>query len=260
MTPPTASHTPPFSLAGRTALVTGSSTGLGKATARCLGLAGAKVAVNYAHAEPRAAAAVAELRAAGVTAELFQADVTSEDEIDAMVTAIEGSLGPVDIVVVNATPAQPLKAIEDYDWDFYQQMLDFFVKSPFLLARRCLPGMKARRHGRLINITSEVFHLGVAPFSAYVAAKGGQTGWSRSMCHELAPHGITVNMHAPGWIPVERHAGDLPADKDAYQATIPMGRWGKPEEVGWAAAYFASDEAGFVTGQTLAVNGGRTCW
>jgi 3-oxoacyl-[acyl-carrier protein] reductase len=120
--------------------------------------------------------------------------------------------------------------------------------------------MKARRHGRLINITSEVFHLGVAPFSAYVAAKGGQTGWSRSMCHELAPHGITVNMIAPGWIPVERHAGDLPADKDAYQATIPMGRWGKPEEVGWAAAYFASDEAGFVTGQTLAVNGGRTCW
>jgi hypothetical protein len=108
-----------FSLAGRVALVTGSSTGLGKATARCLGLAGAKVAVNYAHAEPRAAAAVAELRAAGVTAELFQADVTSEDEIDAMVTAIEGALGPVDIVVVNATPAQPLKAIEDYDWDFY---------------------------------------------------------------------------------------------------------------------------------------------
>jgi len=249
-----------FSLAGRVALVTGSSTGLGKATARCLGLAGAKVAVNYAHAEPRAAAAVAELRAAGVTAELFQADVTSEEEIDAMFTAIEGALGPVDIVVVNATPAQPLKAIEDYDWDFYQQMLDFFVKSPYLLARRCLPGMKARRHGRLINITSEVFQLGVAPFSAYVAAKGGQTGWSRSMCHELAPHGITVNMIAPGWIPVERHAGDLPADKDAYQATIPMGRWGKPEEVGWAAAYFASDEAAFVTGQTIAVNGGKTCW
>ena len=249
-----------FSLAGRVALVTGSSTGLGKATARCLGLAGAKVAVNYAHAEPRAAAAVAELRAAGVTAELFQADVTSEDEIDAMVTAIEGSLGPVDIVVVNATPAQPLKAIEDYDWDFYQQMLDFFVKSPYLLARRCLPGMKTRRHGRLINITSEVFHLGVAPFSAYVAAKGGQTGWSRSMCHELAPHGITVNMIAPGWIPVERHEHDPQADKDAYFSTIPTGRWGNPEEVGWAAVYLASQEAGFVTGQTLAVNGGRTCW
>ena len=102
--------------------------------------------------------------------------------------------------------------------------------------------------------------LGVAPFSAYVAAKGGQTGWSRSMCHELAPFGITVNMIAPGWIPVERHENDPQADKDAYFGTIPVGRWGKPEEVGWAAVYLASVEAAFVTGQTIAVNGGRTCW
>jgi 3-oxoacyl-[acyl-carrier protein] reductase len=250
----------PFSLAGRVALVTGSSTGLGKATAQCLGRAGAKVAVNYANSTSRGEATLAELRAEGIEAEIFRGDVTSESEIDRMITAIEGSLGPVDIAVVNATPAQPLKPIEDYDWDFYQQMLDFFVKSPYLLARRLLPGMKARRHGRLINITSEVFHLGVAPFSAYVAAKGGQTGWSRSMCHELAPFGITVNMIAPGWIPVERHENDPQADKDAYFGTIPAGRWGKPEEVGWAAVYLGSDEAAFVTGQTIAVNGGRTCW
>jgi 3-oxoacyl-[acyl-carrier protein] reductase len=250
----------PFSLAGRVALVTGSSTGLGKATAQCLGRAGAKVAVNYANSTSRGEATLAELRAEGIEAEIFRGDVTSESEIDRMITAIEGSLGPVDIAVVNATPAQPLKPIEDYDWDFYQQMLDFFVKSPYLLARRLLPGMKVRRHGRLINITSEVFHLGVAPFSAYVAAKGGQTGWSRSMCHELAPFGITVNMIAPGWIPVERHENDPQADKDAYFGTIPVGRWGKPEEVGWAAVYLGSDEAAFVTGQTIAVNGGRTCW
>lgn len=250
----------PFSLAGRVALVTGSSTGLGKVMARCLGLAGAKVAMNYANSTPRAEAALAELEAAGIAAKLFRADVTSEAEIDAMFTAIEGTLGPVDIVVVNATPPQPQKPIEEYDWAFYQQMLDFFVKSPYLLTRRALPGMKARKHGRLINITSEVFLLGVAPFSAYVAAKGAQTGWSRSMCHELAPSGITVNMIAPGWIPVERHEADPQADKDAYLASIPMGRWGKPEDVGWAAAYLASDEAAFVTGQTIAVNGGKTCW
>jgi len=163
-------------------------------------------------------------------------------------------------VVVNATPDQPHKPIEDYDWAFYQQMLDFFVKSPYLLARRALPGMKARKHGRLVNVTSEVFHLGVAPFSAYVAAKGGQTGWSRSMCHELAPFGITVNMIAPGWIPVERHEKDPQSEKDAYLRSVPMGRWGRPEEVGWAAVYLASDEAAFVTGQTIAVNGGTTCW
>ena len=254
------SHPACFSLAGRVALVTGSSTGLGKATAHCLGRAGAKVAVNYANARPRAEQTLDELRAAGVTAELFRADVTSEAEIDAMFTAIEASLGPVDIVVVNATPDQPHKPIEDYDWAFYQQMLDFFVKSPYLLARRALPGMKARRHGRLVNVTSEVFHLGVAPFSAYVAAKGGQTGWSRSMCHELAPFGITVNMIAPGWIPVERHEKDPQSEKDAYLRSVPMGRWGRPEEVGWAAVYLASDEAAFVTGQTIAVNGGTTCW
>ena len=250
----------PFSLTGRVALVTGSSTGLGKAMAKCLGLAGATVAMNYANAQPRAEAALAELEAAGIAAKLFRADVTSEAEIDAMVTAIEGSLGPIDIVVMNATPAQPQKPIEEYDWAFYQQMLDFFVKSPYLITRRVLPGMKARKHGRLINITSEVFLLGVAPFSAYVAAKGGQTGWSRSMCHELAPFGITVNMIAPGWILVERHKDDPQADKDTYLASIPMGRWGAPEDVGWAAAYLASDEASFVTGQTIAVNGGKTCW
>ncbi len=250
----------PFSLAGRTALVTGSTTGLGKAMATCLGLAGARVAMNFANNAARAEAAQAELVAAGVTAGLFKADVTSAAEIDEMFTVIEGSLGPVDIVVVNATPPQPQKPIEEYDWDFYQQMLDFFVKSPYLLARRALPGMKARRHGRLVNVTSEVFHLGVAPFSAYVAAKGGQTGWSRSMCHELAPFGITVNMIAPGWIPVERHTDDPQADKDAYLASVPMGRWGTPAEVGWAAVYLASDEAAFVTGQTIAVNGGKTCW
>jgi 3-oxoacyl-[acyl-carrier protein] reductase len=249
-----------FSLAGRVALVTGSSTGLGKGMARCLGLAGATVAVNYANSKTRAESTLAELRAVGITAELFQADVTDERQIDAMFTRIEQTLGPVDIVVANATPEQPLKPIEDYDWAFHQQMLDFFVKSPYLLARRALPGMKSRRRGRFINITSEVFLLGVAPFSAYVAAKGGQTGWSRSMCHELAPFGITVNMIAPGWIPVERHEKDPQADKDAYLATVPMQRWGKPEEVGWAAVYLASDEASFVTGQTIAVNGGKTCW
>ena len=249
-----------FSLAGRVALVTGSSTGLGKATARCLGMAGAKVAVNFSSSRARADETLAELRDAGITAELFQADVTSETEVDAMFSAIEKSLGPVDVVVVNATPAQPQKSIEEYDWAFYQQMLDFFVKSPYLLARRALPGMKSRCHGRLINITSEVFHLGVSPFSAYVAAKGGQTGWSRSMAHELAPHGITVNMIAPGWIPVERHKDDPQAEKDAYLATIPAGRWGRPDEVGWAATYLASDEASFVTGQTIAVNGGKTVW
>jgi len=249
-----------FDLKGRVALVTGSTTGLGKAMAFHLGRAGAKVALNFANNEMRAAKALEDFRAEGLEGALFKASVVDPESVTQMVADIEAELGPVDIVVFNATPDQPQMPIEEYDWAFHQSMLDFFVKSPYLLARRALPGMKARGHGRLINVTSEVFLLGVAPFSAYVAAKGGQTGWSRSMCHELAPFGITVNMIAPGWIPVERHDGESKSDKDAYLASIPLGRWGRPEDVGWAAAYLASDEASFVTGQTITVNGGRTCW
>jgi 3-oxoacyl-[acyl-carrier protein] reductase len=137
-------------------------------------------------------------------------------------------------------------------------MLDFFVKSPYLVARRGLPHMKVKKWGRIVNITSEVFPRAVAPFSAYVAAKGGQIGWSRSMSRELAPFGITVNMVAPGWIPVERHEKDPQEAKDAYLREIPAGRWGTPLDVANAVLFFASDEASFITGQTLCVNGGMT--
>lgn len=248
----------PFSLANRVALVTGSSTGLGKAIAFALGQAGARVAFNYANNRDRAEAAFAEYEATGATGTLIRADVTDPDEVQQLIELIEFDLGPVDILVPNATPAQPQKPIEAYEWAFYQTMLDFFVKSPYLLSRACLPHMKRQRWGRIINVVSEVFSEGVAPFTAYVAAKGGQIGFSRSLATELAPYGITVNMIAPGWIPVERHENDPQALKDAYRKTIPMGRWGLPEDVAGAVVYYASDEASFVTGQYIAVNGGRT--
>jgi 3-oxoacyl-[acyl-carrier protein] reductase len=249
-----------FSLAGHVAVVTGSSTGLGKAIALALGKAGTAVAVNYLNNQARAEKSFAELRAAGVNGVLVRCDATTAEGVDRLFREAEDRLGAPDIVVANATCDQPHKDIEDYDWDFYQSMLDFFVKSPFLLARRALPAMKRKRWGRLINITSEVFHRGVGSFSGYVAAKGGQIGWSRSMATELAPHGITVNTVAPGWIPVERHEKDPQEEKDAYLRLIPMGRWGVPEDVAAAVVYFASEEAGFVTGQTLCVNGGMTPW
>jgi len=249
-----------FSLQGRVALVTGNSTGLGKAIGLALGKAGAKVPVNFFNSEPRARQALAEYQAAGIATCLVKSDVTTEAGVETVFAETEMRLGPVEIIVPNATCAQPLKPIEDYDWTFYQSMLDFFVKSPFLLARRALPHMKRQKRGRIINITSEVFHRSVAPFSAYVAAKGAQIGWSRSMSRELAPFGITVNMVAPGWIPVERHEHDPQAEKDAYLAQIPMQRWGVPRDVAEAVLYFASDEAAFITGQTLCVNGGITPW
>jgi len=249
-----------FSLDGHVALVTGSTTGLGKITAQHLATAGAKVAVNYANNKERAALAFDEFQATGGQGMLVQADVTSEQDVDRMFSQIESELGPVDIIVANATPDQPLRPIEEYDWEFYQSMINFFIKSPYLLARRALPAMKKTKWGRFINITSEVYHTSVAPFSGYVAAKGGQIGWSRSMASELAPYGITVNMVSPGWIPVERHEKDSQDDKDQYLATIPMQRWGTPKDIAAAVLYYASEEASFVTGQTLCVNGGRSPW
>ena len=248
----------PFSLKGRVALVTGSSTGLGKAMAIALGRAGAKVAMNFQNNAVRAKKTFADFEAAGCTGMMVRGDVTDEKDVARIVSKINAQLGPVDILVLNATPAQPQKPIEEYDWAFYQQMLDFFVKSPYLLSRACLPHMKRQRWGRIINIGSEVVARGVPNFTAYIAAKGGQNGFNRGLATEVARWGITVNMIAPGWIPVERHENDPQEQKDGYRALIPADRWGVPDDLGGALVFLASDSASFVTGQNLHVNGGMT--
>ena len=251
---------PPFHLNGRVAWVTGSSRGLGKVIAETLAAAGAKTVVNCFTGRERGESIVNDIQLQGGEAMLVSGDVTDATEIDRMAGEIEANFGPVEILVANATPFQPMKKVEDYCWEEYQSMLDAFVKSPFLLTQRLLPSMKKNRDGRLINITSEVFHQGMPEFSAYVAAKGGQIGWSRAMANELASFGITVNTVAPGWIPVERHDEVPEEDKEGYLKTIPMGRWGCPADIAHAVSYFASPEANFLTGQTLVVNGGRTLW
>jgi 3-oxoacyl-[acyl-carrier protein] reductase len=147
---------------------------------------------------------------------------------------------------------------EQYKWEFFQSMLDYFVKSPVLLMKACLPHMKQQQWGRIVHITSEVVALASSPFSAYVAAKGGQTGLALSTARELAGSGITVNMLAPGWIPVERHANYSTESMNHYAAAVPAGRMGTPEDVAPTVVYLASEEARFVTGQTLSVNGGNT--
>jgi 3-oxoacyl-[acyl-carrier protein] reductase len=252
------SDTHSFSLKGRVALVTGSTTGLGKVMAAALGRAGARVAMNYQNNTARAEQAFAAFQAAGGEGMLVRGDVTSEADVARMTAEVAKTLGPVDILVLNATPAQPQKPIEEYDWAFYQQMLDFFIKSPVLLSRACLSHMKKQRWGRIINIGSEVVARGVPNFTAYVAAKGGQNGFNRSLATEVARWGITVNMIAPGWIPVERHENDPQEQKDGYRALIPADRWGVPDDVAGAVVFLASDAASFITGQNLHINGGLT--
>ncbi len=249
-----------FSLEGHVALVTGSSRGLGLGIARGLANAGARVALNYLNDPEPAHAALEEIRSAGGTAMLVRADASDPGQIKDLVQAVTDKFGAVDILVPNATPDQPQKPIEEYDAEFYQQMVDFFILSPFHLAQAVVPGMKEKGWGRIINVTSSAYHSAFPNFSAYVAAKGGQIGWSRSLSVELASFGITVNTVAPGWIPTERHDNDPQEQKDAYYDTVPAGRWGTPGDVAHAVQFFASGEASFITGQTLCVTGGLTPW
>ena len=247
-------------LKNHVALITGSTTGLGYGIAKVLGLAGAKVIMNYYNDEERANKAFSEFQSLGCEGILVRGNVIDEKSVQKIVEEGESKFGEIDIVVPNDTPDQPLKPIEEYDWEFYQQMINFFVKSPYLLTRATIGKMKQKKWGRIVNISSEVYQLSVSPFSAYVSAKGGQIGWTRSMSKELAPFGITVNTVNPGWIPTERHNDDPQEDKDAYLEQIPAGRWGVPEDVGEAVAYFSSEEASFITGQTICVNGGNSPW
>ena len=243
---------------GRTALVTGASRGLGAGIALALAARGFQIAANYFASEAAAEALCQWIEQDGGVAVAFKADVREEGEVAALVKAVEEKLGPVDVLVLNATGPQPFLAIEEQTWRAYLDQLEFFVKSPLLLLQAVLPGMKARGHGRVIQIGSEVMELGNPKFANYVAAKGAQLGQTRSWARELGPFGITVNLVAPGWIPVERHA-EAPAEElEAYRKGVPLGYQGKPEDVGRMVAYLASEEAGFVTGQKIAVNGGNT--
>jgi 3-oxoacyl-[acyl-carrier protein] reductase len=248
----------PMKLNDRVAIVTGASRGLGAAIAQALADDGAKVAVNFFAGADNADRVVDNIRKAGGIAQKFGADVRDETEVQRLVSAVIQSLGPIDILVINATGPQPMLPIEDIQWQTCLDQLEFFVKSPLLLVKAVLEGMKARKYGRIIQIGSEVFEAGLGTFSSYVSAKGAQLGLTRSWARELGPWGITVNTVSPGWIPTERHA-DVPADamRD-YASRTPLRRMGSPQEVGKTVAFLASDAAAFITGQKISVNGGNT--
>ena len=172
---------------GRVALVTGSSRGLGRAIARRLARDGLAVAVNGLRGDGQAAEVARTIRGEGGTADAFTADVTDEQQVTALAAAIAASLGPVDVLVLNATGPQPEAPLAEVAWEDHVAQLEFFVKSPVLLGRAVLPGMRARRSGRIIGIDSEVADRPPPGRSAYATAKNAQIGLARSWARELAP-------------------------------------------------------------------------
>lgn len=216
------------------------------------------MAVNDVSGGPQALEVVAAIRDAGGVAGVFTADVTDERQVAGLTEAIADTLGPVDVLVLNATGPQPDAPLTEVVWEDHLAQLEFFVKSPVLLGHAVIPGMQARRFGRIVQVDSEVADRPPPGRSAYATAKNAQIGLTRSWARELAPDGITVNAVAPGFVPVERHADVKEEVRRAYVDSVPVGRLGTREEIAHAVSFFASDDAAFITGQRLVVDGGRS--
>ena len=235
-------------LKGKIALVTGASGGIGRATAIRLALAGADVAVNFRENEEGALITLEQVTSTGRRGIIFQADVSKDDDISGMVKTVEKKLGGVDILVNNAATIkyQVLEKITESDWD---EVLDVNLKSVFLVTRAILPGMRERRWGRIINISSGAAQTGGIVGLHYTASKAGMEGLTRAYASRLVKEGITVNAVAPALIKTDRTL-----DVEGKTKLIPMGRLGQTDEVAEAVVFVA--ENAYMTGQTLHLNGG----
>lgn len=240
-----------FRLDDKTALITGASGGIGAAIARVLHAQGARVVLSGTRAEALEALA-GEL---GGRAFVCPADLARPEAADALLQAAEAAAGPVDILVNNAGLTRDGLALrmKDADWD---AVLGVDLAAPFRLARAALRGMLRRRAGRIVNIASVVAVTGNAGQANYAAAKAGLIGMSKALALEAAPRGVTVNVVAPGFIETPMTDALNEAQRDAIATRIPLARLGKPEDVAAAVLYLAAEEAGWITGATLHVNGG----
>jgi 2-deoxy-D-gluconate 3-dehydrogenase len=247
-----------FSLAGRVALVTGASRGIGRAIALALAAAGAAVACA-ARSRDQVAAAAAEITAAGGRARALRLDVTRSEQIAVGVEEIEGTLGPIDVLVNNAGITMEKKTTEvtDEDWD---AVLATNLTSMFRCARAVAPGMIRLERGKIINIGSMYGIIGVPRYAAYCASKAAVDGLTRSLAAEWARHGIQVNCLAPGYMNTDISRAALADEKTRalFLSKIPARRIGEPEEVGALAVYLASPASDFMTGQTVYLDGGQT--
>ncbi len=245
------------SVEGRSVVVTGSSKGIGKGIAKVFAKQGAKVLI-VARGLDDAEATADEIRSEGGTAAAFSADVTNSDSLDAMASAAAERHGGIDILCCNAGifPQNHLENMSSDEWDL---VLGTNLKGTFLTIKSCLPNLKESGSGRII-ITSSITGpiTGYPGWTHYGASKSGQLGFMKTACMEFAKYGITVNAVMPGNIITEGLEG-LGADYlQTMAASIPLKRLGSVEDIGNAALFFASDEAAYITGQTIVVDGGQT--
>lgn len=240
-----------FDLTGKTALVTGATGGIGGEIAKALHAQGATVGITGRN-EGKLEALKNEL---GDRVHVIVADLSNTEAVDALVKQAEEAMGQIDILVNNAglTRDNLSMRMKDEEW---AEVLDVNLTAPFKLARAVQRGMMKRRWGRIINISSVVGTTGNPGQANYVASKAGMVGWSKAMGAEVASRGITVNCVAPGFIATAMTDALTDDQKDKINSTIPMGRMGSSADIAAAVAYLASDEAAYVTGATVHVNGG----
>ena len=239
---------------GRVALVTGASQGIGRTCALLLASSGAQVALAARNQE-KLAATKAEIAAAGGQAEAFKLDVANEDEVKAVFKAVVAKFGKLDILVNNAgiTRDQLVLRMKRADWD---AVLATNLTGAYLCTQQALGAMLKQRYGRIVNITSIFGQIGQAGQANYSASKAGLIGLTKAVAREVGSRSITCNAVAPGWIDTEM-TKDLPQElKDAVLKTVPLGRTGTEMDVALAVRFLASEEAGYITGHVLDVNGG----
>jgi NAD(P)-dependent dehydrogenase (short-subunit alcohol dehydrogenase family) len=245
-------------LAGKVALVTGASKGLGKAIAVALGQAGAQLALVSRDLDKLREVA-AQARAGGSTAEVFRADVGDEPQVQQLARDVLARFGAAHILVNNAgiNLRQPTTEFTLEDW---YRVMDTNLTGPFLLCRALVPQMKGLGGGRILNLTSIMSHVGLPERAVYCASKAGLLGFTRALALELAPDQITVNGISPGPFATEmnRPLMDNPELTRWFMDRIPLRRWGRVEEVGQLAVFLCSDEAGFITGADILIDGGWT--
>src|SRR5262245_47379606 len=248
---------PGFDLSGRTALVTGGSKGLGLAMARTLARAGANVVIAARHAGELEAALASVLDGTAARGGWLVADMARRDEVEDLARRAAESLGPIDILVNHAgnNRVAPLEQIEDADWD---HVLAVNLTAPMILSRTLAGPMKQRGWGRIIQISSVFGEVSRSGRNAYSATKAGLIGLTHSMALELAPHGVTVNALLPGPFetPLTAAMHADPLQKQWVIERVPMGRWGHPQELAGPLLLLASNAGSYITGTTLAVDGG----